>query len=155
MITVKWTTLTHDCNKFAGIVEEHARLNGENDLTWLARCYKSFENYFYAFTHYEALEVLKNHHKWRGVKAFAPGRRVRTAEDIEEPNELFRGHTIPRPPDKPRPNKSLKCDSSRSTRSSSTGGDAFKEMVQEELRIKREKNWIFSMHKKNRGIEVY
>ncbi|GJY16300.1 hypothetical protein Tco_0386722 [Tanacetum coccineum] len=112
MITGKWTTLTRDCNKFAGIVEEHARLS--------------------------AWDVLKNHHKWRGVKAVVPGRRVRTAEDIEEPNELFRGDTIPRPPGKPRPTKSQKSDSSRSAGSSSTGGEAFKEMVQEELRIKRQ-----------------
>ncbi|GKF09419.1 hypothetical protein Tco_0043643, partial [Tanacetum coccineum] len=50
-------------------------------------------------------DVLKNHHKWRGVKAVVPGRRVRTAEDIEEPNELFRGDTIPHPPGKPMPSK--------------------------------------------------
>ncbi|GJS19659.1 RNA-directed DNA polymerase, eukaryota, reverse transcriptase zinc-binding domain protein [Tanacetum coccineum] len=76
--------------KITRIVEEHARLSGENDSMWLARCYKTFaENYLYAFTHYEAWDVLKNHHKWRGVKVVVPGRRVRTVEDIEEPNELF------------------------------------------------------------------
>ncbi|GJU33008.1 hypothetical protein Tco_1176597 [Tanacetum coccineum] len=64
MITGKWTTLTCDCNKFARIVKEHARLSGENDSTWLVLCYKT---------------------------------SVRTAEDIKEPDELFRGDTIPRP----------------------------------------------------------
>ncbi|GJY11502.1 probable phospholipase A2 homolog 1 [Tanacetum coccineum] len=41
MVTEKWTTLTRDCNKFARIVEENVRLSGENDSTWLARCYKT------------------------------------------------------------------------------------------------------------------
>ncbi|GKE68837.1 hypothetical protein Tco_1526909, partial [Tanacetum coccineum] len=30
-----------------------------------------------------------------------PGRHVRTGEDIEDPNELFRDDIIPRPPSKP------------------------------------------------------
>ncbi|GJT35648.1 hypothetical protein Tco_0926067 [Tanacetum coccineum] len=115
MITRKWTTLTRDCNKSVAIVDEHGRLSGENDSTWLARCYKTFAE----------------------LGAIVPERRVRTAEDFEEPNELCRGDTVPRPPGKPRPSKSKKLDSSRSTRSSSTGGEAFKEMVQEELRIER------------------
>ncbi|GJU33803.1 ribonuclease H-like domain-containing protein [Tanacetum coccineum] len=42
------------------IVEEHARLSGKNDSMWLAGCYKTFsENYFYAFTHYEAWDGCK------------------------------------------------------------------------------------------------
>ncbi|GJR61227.1 hypothetical protein Tco_1503389 [Tanacetum coccineum] len=71
MITGKWTTFARDCNNFARIVEEHARLS--------------------------AWDVLKNHHKRRGVKAIILGRSVRTADDIEEPDELFRGDTITRP----------------------------------------------------------
>ncbi|GKC07043.1 hypothetical protein Tco_0998653, partial [Tanacetum coccineum] len=63
-----------------------------------------------------------------------PGRRVRTAEDIEDTNELFRDDTIPRHPGKPKPTKSLKSDSSKSAGSSSTGKEAFKNMIQEELR---------------------
>nr|GEV26737.1 early light-induced protein 2, chloroplastic-like [Tanacetum cinerariifolium] len=71
---------------------EHAWLSGENDSTWLARCYKTFsENYLYVFTHYEAWDVLKNHDKWHGVKAIVPKIHVRTTEDIEELNELFQG----------------------------------------------------------------
>ncbi|GKF35087.1 hypothetical protein Tco_0108287, partial [Tanacetum coccineum] len=92
---------------------------------------------------------VENHHKWRGVKAVVPGRRVRTAEDIEEPNELFRGDAIPRPPGKPRPSKIQKSDSSRSAGSASTGGQAFKEMVQEELLIEREKNGFYRYTNKN------
>ncbi|GJT49697.1 hypothetical protein Tco_0975854 [Tanacetum coccineum] len=91
----------------------------------------------------ETVGCVENHHKWRGVKAVVPGRRVRTAEDIEEPNELFRGDAIPRPPGKPRPSKIQKSDSSRSAGSASTGGQAFKEMVQEELLIEREKNGFY------------
>ncbi|GKD77843.1 hypothetical protein Tco_1340464 [Tanacetum coccineum] len=107
MVTRKLTTFTRDCNKFAAIVDEHALLSGENDSTWLARCYRRFsETWVFAFIHYEAWDVLKNHHKWHGVKAVVPERCVRTVEDIEEPNELFRGVTIPRPPCKPRPSKS-------------------------------------------------
>ncbi|GKG07480.1 hypothetical protein Tco_0330449, partial [Tanacetum coccineum] len=84
----------------------------------------------FTFIHYEAWDVLKNHHKWRGVKAVVLERRVRTIKDNEEPNELFRGDIIPRPPIKPNPSKSQKSNSSRSTGSSSTRGEAFKEMVQ-------------------------
>ncbi|GJU03833.1 hypothetical protein Tco_1114171 [Tanacetum coccineum] len=62
--------------KFVAIVDENARLSGENDSTWQARY----------------------HHKWHGVKAVRPGRHVRTAEDLKEPNELFRDDTISRPP---------------------------------------------------------
>ncbi|GJU59292.1 hypothetical protein Tco_1237058 [Tanacetum coccineum] len=87
MITGKGTTLTRDCNKFVGVVEEHARV-----------------------------DVLKEHHKWRDVKAVVPGIHVRTAEDIEELNELFRDDTIPHPLGKPRPRKSQKSDSSESAR---------------------------------------
>nr|GEV23896.1 glutathione S-transferase T3-like [Tanacetum cinerariifolium] len=127
MITGKWTTLTCDCNKFAEIVDEHARLSGENDSTWLARCYKTFfETSRFAFIHYEAWDMLKNHLKWCGVQVIVPERRVRTVEDIEDPNKLFQDDTIPRPFEKPRPSKSQKSDSSRSSGSSSTGGDAFK-----------------------------
>ncbi|GJS23969.1 hypothetical protein Tco_0452601 [Tanacetum coccineum] len=45
--------------------------------------------------HGSAWGVLKDHHKWRGVKAVVPGRCVRTTEDIEDPND-----TISRPPGK-------------------------------------------------------
>ncbi|GKC54405.1 hypothetical protein Tco_1077150 [Tanacetum coccineum] len=103
------------------------------------------ENYGFAFVHYEAWDVLKNHHKWRGVKSVVPGRRVCTAKDIEEPNELFRGDTIPRLPDKSRPTKSQKSDSSRSAGSSSTGGETFKEMgmrLEDAANIKKLKDEI-------------
>ncbi|GJY83191.1 hypothetical protein Tco_0496567 [Tanacetum coccineum] len=107
MITGKWTTLTRVCNKFAVIVDKNARLSGENDSTWQARCYKTFFQLWGSpFVHYDTWDVLKDHHKWRGVKVVKPGRRVRTTEDLEEPNELFRDDTIPRPPGKPRPSKS-------------------------------------------------
>nr|GEY38237.1 hypothetical protein [Tanacetum cinerariifolium] len=101
---------TRDCNEFTGIVEEHVHMG----------CVE---------------KSLR-----RGVKAIVPERRARTAKDIEEPNELFQGDTIPRPLGKPRPTKSQKSDSSQSARSSSTGGEAFKEMLQEDLRIERQKN---------------
>ncbi|GKD58825.1 hypothetical protein Tco_1296334 [Tanacetum coccineum] len=78
------------------------------------------------FVHYEAWDVLKNHHKRRGVKAVVSERRVRTVEDIEEPNELFQGDTIPHQPGKTMPSKIQRSDSSRSARSSSTGREAFK-----------------------------
>ncbi|GJZ68128.1 hypothetical protein Tco_0631368 [Tanacetum coccineum] len=77
MITGKWTTLTRDCNKFVEVVE--------NINAW---------------------DVLKDHHKWRGVKAVVPGRRVCTNEDIEDPNELFREDTISRSLGNPMPTKS-------------------------------------------------
>nr|GEV81347.1 reverse transcriptase domain-containing protein [Tanacetum cinerariifolium] len=100
------------------VVKEHAWLSGENDSTSLARCYKTFsENYLYAFTHYEAWDVLKNHYKWCGVKAVVPKRHVRTAEDIEEPDELAI-QSLPRVKNSTRPDP----------RDSSTGGDDFKEV---------------------------
>ncbi|GJV41674.1 hypothetical protein Tco_1420114 [Tanacetum coccineum] len=80
MVTGKWTTLTRNCNKFVAIVDAHARLSGENDSMWLARCYKTFaKTWGFAFIHYEAWDVLKNQHKWRGVKADVPKKHVRIA----------------------------------------------------------------------------
>ncbi|GJU74463.1 hypothetical protein Tco_1265868 [Tanacetum coccineum] len=149
MITGKWSTLTRDCNKFVGIVDEHQWLSGENDSTWLSSCYKVFtETWGYAFVHYQACDVLKDHHKWRCVKVVVPGRRVRKAEDIEDPNELFRDDTIPRPPDKSRPTKSQKSDSSKSAGSSSTCEEAFMDMVQEELRLERARKLDLSKREK-------
>nr|GEY88145.1 hypothetical protein [Tanacetum cinerariifolium] len=154
MITGKWTTLTRACSKFTAIVEKNARLSGENDSTWQAHSYKAYVQIRGSpFVHYNAWDFLKDHHKWGSVKAVRLERCVRTAEYLEELNELFRDDTIPRPPGKPMPSKSQRSDSSRPTRSSSTGKgpEAFKEMVQEELRIKRKKIWILSKRKKIRG----
>ncbi|GJR57691.1 hypothetical protein Tco_1499853 [Tanacetum coccineum] len=89
------------------------------------------------------IPVGHNSKKNFSPKAVVPGRRIRTTKDIEESNELFRGDTIQRSPGKPKLSMSQKFDSSRSAGSSSTGGEAFKEMVQEELQIEREKSWIF------------
>ena len=50
------------------------------------------------FVHYEALRILKDHHKWRSTKSVVPGRRVRMIDGIKELNELFWDDTIPRPP---------------------------------------------------------
>nr|GEW38202.1 hypothetical protein [Tanacetum cinerariifolium] len=154
MIMRKWTTLTCDCNKFVAIVDENAWLSGEHDSTWQARCYKTFVQLCGSqFVHYDAWNVLKDHYKWRGVKPVRPRRRVHTTEDLEEPNELFRDDTIPRPPRKPRPSKSQRSDSSKSVGSSSTGKDpkAFKEMVQEEL--ERYKNGFYRNVKKIEEIK--
>ncbi|GJR89409.1 hypothetical protein Tco_0213420 [Tanacetum coccineum] len=77
-------------------IEESVRLSGENDLTWQANCYKTYAQLWGSpFVHYDALDVLKDHQKWRGLKAVRPGRRVRTIEELEEPNELFQDDTIP------------------------------------------------------------
>ncbi|GKA96846.1 hypothetical protein Tco_0818941 [Tanacetum coccineum] len=72
--------------------------------------------------------ALKDHHKWRGAKAVVPGRRLRTADDVKEPNELSQDDTIPRPSGKPRPSKSQKSDSSKSLGSSSKGKEALRVM---------------------------
>nr|GEW17680.1 hypothetical protein [Tanacetum cinerariifolium] len=83
MVMGKWTTLTRDCNKFTAIVDKHSWLSGENDSTWLARCYKTFaETWGFAIIHYEAWNVLKNHHIWRGVKAVVPERRIHSKTHI-------------------------------------------------------------------------
>nr|GEU44077.1 HAD-like domain-containing protein [Tanacetum cinerariifolium] len=139
MITGKWTTLTRDCNKFAAIVAQYERLSGENESTWVTRCYKHFQEIWgFAFVHHEAWEVLKGHSKWRDTKAFVPERRVRADDDVEDPNELFRNDPQPCPLDKPRLSKSKKSDSTKMVGSSSSR-EAFKEMVQEELRQYRAK----------------
>ncbi|GJV92492.1 hypothetical protein Tco_1540305 [Tanacetum coccineum] len=82
------------------------------------------------------------------------GRHVCVAEDIKEPNELFRDDTLPRPPGKPMHSKSQKFDSSKSAGSSSTGKEAFKDIVQEKLRTERAKKFDFIDTKKIRGIKV-
>nr|GEV61104.1 ubiquitin carboxyl-terminal hydrolase 17-like [Tanacetum cinerariifolium] len=60
----------------------------------------------FVFSHYEAWEVLKNHHKWHGAKAVVPERRFRMTDEVEETNKLFRDDTKPRPHGKSKYSKS-------------------------------------------------
>ncbi|GJX24170.1 hypothetical protein Tco_0228615 [Tanacetum coccineum] len=90
MITGKWTSLTHDCNKFVGIFTQIEQISGENDSTWLTRCFKRIqETVGEGGVHYEAWDVLKDHYKWCGAKVVVLERRDHTDDDVEEPNELF------------------------------------------------------------------
>nr|GEZ93409.1 hypothetical protein [Tanacetum cinerariifolium] len=101
MIARKWSILTRACNKFVAIVDENNRLSGENDSSWQSLCYKMFVQLCGTpFVHFHAWDVLKDHHKSRGVKSVKPKRRVRMAEDLEEPNEQFQDDKIPCPPAK-------------------------------------------------------
>ncbi|PWA54555.1 zinc finger, PARP-type [Artemisia annua] len=78
----------------------------------------------YPFNNFGAFawDVLKGHSKWRDTKAVVPGRRVRTVDDVEDQNELFRND--PQPLSKPRLSESKKLD---------------KDMFQEKLRQNHEK----------------
>ena len=82
-----------------------------------------------------------------GAKAVLPGRCIRTVNDIEELNELFRNDPQPHPSDKPRPSKSKISYSTIMVRSSSST-KAFKEMVTEELPQDHVKKYYFILTQK-------
>ncbi|GJX82765.1 hypothetical protein Tco_0332246 [Tanacetum coccineum] len=86
---------------------------------------------------------MGGHHKWRGAKVVVLKRRICTTNDVEEPNELFRDDIIPRTPDKPRPYKSKISDSFKWVGSTLMGKEAFKDMLQEELRQEHAKRLDF------------
>ncbi|GJR48674.1 hypothetical protein Tco_1316777 [Tanacetum coccineum] len=146
MLSSKWSTLNHHCQKFNAIYKRCIRLkkSGENevDLMKRARGIYQDENKNSSFNHEKAWAVLRKHAKWDAPDP-AP---VDLTEDENVPDEhifavntdeLFGPDARPRPPGKQRPGKKTKSDTSASTGGSNSSSQ-FGEFMTNELRLKRE-----------------
>ncbi|GJX56855.1 hypothetical protein Tco_0286752 [Tanacetum coccineum] len=146
MLSSKWSTLNHHCQKFNAIYKRCNRLkkSGENevDLMKRARGIYQDENKNSSFNHEKAWAVLRKHAKWDAPDP-AP---VDLTEDENvhdehvpavNTDELFGPDPRPRPPGKQRPGKKTKSDTSASTGGSNSSSQ-FDDFMSHELRLKRE-----------------
>nr|GEV70611.1 hypothetical protein [Tanacetum cinerariifolium] len=143
MLTSKWSTLNHHCQKFNAIYKRCHRLkkNGENevDLMGRARVMYQDESRNSLFNHDKAWAILRQHAKWDAPEV-AP---IDLTEDgmgdfhaTVNTDELFGADPRPRPPGKQRLRKKTKSDTSASTGGSQSS--QFGEFISHELRLKRE-----------------
>ncbi|GJT47709.1 hypothetical protein Tco_0973866 [Tanacetum coccineum] len=140
MLSSKWHTLNHNCQKFNAIYKRCRRLSksGENELDVMKRARTTYrdKNKNTPFIQEDALKVLRTHSKWDAPSP-AP---VDLTEDEHIPavntDELFGPDARPRPPGKQRPGKKTKSDTSASTGGSSSSSQW--EIMTQELRLKRE-----------------
>ncbi|GJX57502.1 hypothetical protein Tco_0287399 [Tanacetum coccineum] len=141
MLSRKWNTLNHNCQKFNAIYKRCARLtkSGESELDVMKQARATYrdENNNSPFTQEDAWDLLRNHSKWDAH----PPAPVDLTEDEEIPgvntDELFCPNARPRPPGKQCPRKKTKSDTSVSTRGSSSSTQ-FGDIMTKELRLKQE-----------------
>ncbi|GJS95730.1 hypothetical protein Tco_0802698 [Tanacetum coccineum] len=146
MLSSKWSTLNHHCQKFNAIYKRRIRLkkSGENevDLMKQARGIYQDKNKNSSFNHEKAWAVLRKHAKWDAPDP-AP---VDLTEDenvhdehvpVVNTDELFGPNPRPRPPGKQCPGKKTKSDTSSSTGGSNSSSQ-FGDFMSHELRLKRE-----------------
>ncbi|GKB28462.1 hypothetical protein Tco_0867863 [Tanacetum coccineum] len=136
MLSSKWNTLNHNCQKFNAIYKRCSRLtkSGESELDvmkWARATYRD-ENKNTPFTQEDAWELLRKHAKW-DVPPPAP---VDLTEDENIPavntDELFGPDARTCPTDKQRPGKKTNSDTSVSTGGSSSSSQ-FGEIMTKEL----------------------
>nr|GEX09950.1 RNA-directed DNA polymerase, eukaryota [Tanacetum cinerariifolium] len=138
MLSSKWNTLNHNCQKFNAIYKRCSRLtkSGESELDVMKQARGAYrdENKNSTFAQEDAWKILRKHAKW---DAPAPV-DLTEDEEISEVNtdELFGPDARPRPPGKQRPEKKTKSDTSVSTGGSSSSSQ-FGEIMTKELRLKR------------------
>ncbi|GKC75676.1 hypothetical protein Tco_1126450, partial [Tanacetum coccineum] len=138
MLSSKWNTLNHNCQKFNAIYKRCSRLTKsvENELDVMKRARATYrdENKNTMFTQEDAWELLRKHVKWDAP----PPAPVDLTEDEDIPavntDELFVPDARPRPPGKQRPGKKTKSDTSVSTGGSSSSVQ-FGEIMTKELRL--------------------
>ncbi|GJY62429.1 hypothetical protein Tco_0463086 [Tanacetum coccineum] len=133
MLTSKWTTLNHHCQKFNAIYKRCHRLkkSGESEVDLMGRARGMYqdENRNSPFNHEKAWAILRQHAKWDAPEV-AP---VDLTEDetgdfhaTVNTDELFGADPRPRPPGKQRPGKKPKSDTRRApgevTRPNSSSG---------------------------------
>ncbi|GJY03326.1 hypothetical protein Tco_0369266 [Tanacetum coccineum] len=141
MLSSKWNSLNHNCQKFNAIYKRYSRLtkSGESELDVMKQAPAAYcdENKNTPFTQEDAWELLRKHSKWDAP----PPAPVDLTEDEEIPvvntDELFGPDARPRPPGKQRPGKKTKSDTSVSTRGSSSSSQ-FEDIMTKVLRLKRE-----------------
>ncbi|GJY31223.1 hypothetical protein Tco_0414718 [Tanacetum coccineum] len=141
MLTSKWHTLNHNCQKFNAIYKRTAHLgkSGENDMDVMKRAKATYrdENESIPFVQDDACEILPAHSKWDAPEPV----------DLNEGDvpgvgneDLFGEDARPRPPgpDKSkRPSKKTKSDTTTST-GGSNSSNPFGEHMLSEFSLKRE-----------------
>nr|GEV07842.1 glutathione S-transferase T3-like [Tanacetum cinerariifolium] len=135
MLTSKWHTLNANCQKFNAAYKRVKRLgkSGENDVMKRAQSIYRDEHKGIAFCQEDAWAILKFHPKWD-----APEQVDLTGDVLGATQEDLFGHDArPRPAGKPRPAKKIKSDATAST-GGSTASTQFGELMEQELRLKRE-----------------
>ncbi|GJY68366.1 hypothetical protein Tco_0471348 [Tanacetum coccineum] len=122
MLSSKWSTLNHHCQKFNAIYKRCNRLkkSGENELDLMKRVWGIYwdENKNNVFNHEHAWEILRKHAKWNAPD---PAPVDLTEDEHVSPvniQELFGPDARPRPPGK---TSSSRCKTKSDT-STSTGG---------------------------------
>ncbi|GJU16024.1 hypothetical protein Tco_1143990 [Tanacetum coccineum] len=146
MLSSKWSTLNHHCQKFNAIYKRCIRLkkSGENevDLMKRARGIYQDENKNSSFNYEKAWAGLRKHAKWDAPDP-AP---IDLTEDENihdehvlavNTDELLGPDPRPRPPGNQRPRKKTKSDTSTSTGGSNSSSQ-FGDFMSHELRLKRE-----------------
>ncbi|GKD59917.1 hypothetical protein Tco_1297426 [Tanacetum coccineum] len=146
MLSSKWSTLNHHCQKFNAVYKRCNRLKksdeNEVDLMKRARGIYQDENKNNSFNHKKAWAVLRKHVKWDAPDP-APVDLTEEENVLDEhvsavnTDELFGPDARPRPPGKQRPRKKTKSDTSASTGGSNSPYQ-FGEFMSHELRLKWE-----------------
>nr|GEV21736.1 endopeptidase, NLPC/P60 domain, LRAT-like domain protein [Tanacetum cinerariifolium] len=143
MLSSKWNTLNHNCQKFNAIYNRCSRLtkSGESELDIMKQAQAAYrdENKNLPFAQEDAWEVLRKHAKWDAPAPAPTPVDLTEDEEITEVNtdELFGDDARPRPSGKQRPRKNTKSDTSVSTGGSNSSSQ-FGEIMTKELRLKRE-----------------
>nr|GEY07650.1 endopeptidase, NLPC/P60 domain, LRAT-like domain protein [Tanacetum cinerariifolium] len=145
MLSSKWSTLNHNCQKFNAIYKVCHRLkkSDENEVDLLKRARGIYrdENKNNTFNHEDAWAILRKHSKWEAPDPapvdLTEGESV-PDEHVPAPvntDELFGPDARPRPPGKQRPGKKQIRYIGEHRGSSSSG--QFGEFMTHELRLKR------------------
>ncbi|GJT83680.1 hypothetical protein Tco_1058022 [Tanacetum coccineum] len=124
MLTSKWHTLSHNCQKFYAIFKRSIRFgeSGENDLDVMKRARTTYrdENKETPFVQEDVWEILRSHGKWDAPSPVEP---VDLTGGEQVPGvgheELFGEDARPRPPG---PGKARPAQKSKSKTTKSTGG---------------------------------
>ncbi|GJT87129.1 hypothetical protein Tco_1068846 [Tanacetum coccineum] len=112
MLTSKWTTLNHHCQKFNAIYKRCHRLkkSGESEVDLMGRARGMYqdENRNSPFNHEKAWAILRQHAKWDAPEVAPVDLTEDETDDFHatvNTDELFGADPRPRPPGKQRPGK--------------------------------------------------
>ncbi|GJU05402.1 hypothetical protein Tco_1121832 [Tanacetum coccineum] len=145
MLTSKWHTLNHNCQKFNAISKpcEHLGKSEENelDVRKRARMTSREENKGKSFAQEDVWEILKLHSKWDGPEPVIPVDPVNLTGGEQAPEggheELFSKDPRPRPPWQIPSRQKSKSETTKSIRGSNSS-NPLGNMMSTEFRLKRE-----------------
>nr|GEX70883.1 hypothetical protein [Tanacetum cinerariifolium] len=111
MLSSKWNTLNHNCQKFNAIYKRCSRFtkSGESELDVMKQAWAAYrdENKNFPFPQEDAWEVLRKHAKWDAPAPAPAPVDLTEDEEIADVNtdELFGDDPRPRPSGKQSPGK--------------------------------------------------